>query len=63
MSDVVKLQAADDLADAAERFLKQMDALENPRPAESWFRLKDAIKAYRDPYGTHLRKVTHRERT
>lgn len=35
------------LADAAEKFLRQMDELENPRPAESWFDLKDALHAYR----------------
>lgn len=35
------------LADAAEEFLRQMDALENSRPAQSWFALKDALAAFR----------------
>jgi hypothetical protein len=38
----------DHLADAIEKFLRQMDELENPRPAGSWFALKDALKAYRE---------------
>jgi hypothetical protein len=35
------------LADAAEKFLADMDALENSRPASSWFALKEALRAFR----------------
>jgi hypothetical protein len=40
-------QGAVALADAAEKFLADMDALENSRPASSWFALKEALRAFR----------------
>jgi alkylation response protein AidB-like acyl-CoA dehydrogenase len=40
--------AAEELAGAVERFMQLMDALENPRPAASWFALGDALRAYRE---------------
>lgn len=49
---------ASDVADAADRFMQMMDALENPRPAASWFALKDAVSTFREALGQAESKGT-----